>query len=98
MSADTNPAASPTVAPPGAVRKGRKVLWTLAAAVAVIAACGWIGLGLTLYLDAGRQVRLVAAVVAAVASEGAFWLSAAALGVSVFEARKRIWRRITGRG
>lgn len=93
MTVETTPAATS-----GAVRKGRRLLWTLAAVVAAIAACGWIGLGLTLALDAGRQARLIAAVAAAVATEGAFWLAAAALGVSVFEARKRIWRRVTGRG
>ena len=97
MSVETTPAA-PTVAPSGAVRKSRRLLWTLAAAVAVIAAWGWVGLGLAPALDAGRQARLIAAVAAAVATEATFWLCAAALGVSVFEARKRIWRQLTGRG
>lgn len=98
MTADPMPE-SPVVAPPsGAVRKGRKFLWTLAALVAVCAVCGWIALGVGLYLDVERNTRLILAVVAAVSTEALFWICAAALGVSVFEARKRIWRKITGRG
>jgi len=85
-------------AAPSTVRKGRKFLWTLAGLAGVCAVCGWISLGAGLYLDVPRGTRLILAVVAAVATEATFWISAAALGVSVFEARKRIWRRITGRG
>lgn len=96
MTAETTPATP--AAPSGAVRKGRKLLWTLAAVTGAVAVAGWIALGLTLYLDADRQARLIAAVAAAVATEATFWICAAALGVSVFEARKRIWRKITGRG
>jgi hypothetical protein len=59
--------------------------------------CGWVSLGVGLYLDVPKGTRLILAVVAAVATEALFWTCAAALGVSVFEARKRIWRRITGR-
>ena len=45
----------------------------------------------------GAQVRVVVAIVAAVTTEALFWTVAALLGVSVVEARKRIWRKITGR-
>jgi len=96
MSAD--PVTEPTAAAPSGVRKSRKVLWTLAAVLGVCAVAGWIALGVGLYLEVERSTRLILAVVAAVATEATFWTCAAALGVSVFEARKRIWRKITGRG
>jgi hypothetical protein len=96
MTAD--PAPETVAAPSSGVRKSRKFLWTLAILLGVCAVCGWIALGVGLYLDVERSTRLILAVVAAVATEALFWTCAAALGVSVFEARKRIWRRITGRG
>ena len=79
------------------VRKGRKFLWMLAGLFGVCAVCGWVSLGVGLYLDVDKGTRLILAVVAALATEVTFWTCAAALGVSVFEARKRIWRKITGR-
>jgi hypothetical protein len=96
MSVDPIP--KTVVAAPSGVRKGRQFLWTLAGLVGVCAVCGWISLGVGLYLDVAKSTRLILALVAAVATEATFWLCAAAFGVSVFEARKRIWRRITGRG
>ena len=44
------------------------------------------------------SARITLVLVAAVTTEALFWTTAALLGVSVVEARKRIWRRITGRG
>lgn len=82
---------------PALLKKGRGLLWTLAVLVGVAAAMAWIGLGLGLYFDVERSTRLILVVVAAVTTEVLFWTVAAALGVSVFEARQRLWRRITGR-
>lgn len=42
--------------------------------------------------------RLGLAIAATLTTEALFWTMAAQLGVSVVEARKRIWRWITGRG
>lgn len=100
MSADPIPdtvVAAPS-APVSGVRKGRKFLWTLAGLIGICAVCAWVSLGVGLYLDVSKGTRLILALVAAVATELTFWTCAAALGVSVFEARKRIWSRITGRG
>ena len=57
----------------------------------------WAGFGLVLYLDLDRGARISLVLVAAVTTEALFWTTAALLGVSVVEARKRIWRKITGR-
>ncbi|MFT4914029.1 MAG: cytochrome c biogenesis protein CcdA [Brevundimonas sp.] len=85
-------------AKPGLLKKGKGFLWTLAAFLGVAAVCGWVALGIGLWMDVERTPRLILAIVAAVATEALFWTVATALGVSVLEARKRIWRRITGRG
>ena len=84
-------------AKPGLLKKGKGLLWTLAAFLGVAAVCGWVALGVGLWMDVERSTRLILAIVAAVATEALFWTVAAALGVSVFEARKRIWRKMTGR-
>lgn len=97
MTVETTEAVTNTAAPSG-VRKGRAFLWTLAGLLAVSAVGAWISLGVGLYLDVSKGTRVILAVAAALSTELLFWTTAAALGVSVFEARKRIWRRITGRG
>ncbi|MFN3816650.1 hypothetical protein [Brevundimonas sp.] len=78
--------------------KGRGFLIALSIAVGVAAVAAWIALGVGLYMDVSRQTRIILAVVAAVATEALFWSIAATLGLSVLEARKRIWKKITGRG
>jgi ribosomal protein L13E len=80
------------------LKRGRGFLIGLSIAVGVAALAAWIALGAGLYMDVSRQTRIILAVVAAVATEALFWSVAATLGLSVFEARKRIWRKITGRG
>lgn len=85
-------------AKPGLLKKGRGILWTLAAFLGVAAVCGWVALGVGLWMDVERTTRLILAIVAAISTEALFWTVAAALGVSVLEARKQIWNRVTGQG
>ena len=82
----------------GFLNKGRRFFITLAVIVGVAAVAAWAAFGIGLYMDVSRETRIILAVVAAVATEALFWSVAAALGLSVLEARKRIWRKITGRG
>ncbi|MBX9615380.1 MAG: hypothetical protein K2X25_07265, partial [Caulobacteraceae bacterium] len=82
----------------GALNRGKGILKVLAGGLLVLAVCGWIAFGVGLYLDVERGLRLGLGIAAALATEALFWTVAALLGVSVVEARKRIWRRITGRG
>ncbi|QYC11129.1 hypothetical protein [Brevundimonas nasdae] len=81
----------------GVLTRGKGFLKVLAALLLVAAVCAWIALGIGLYLDVDRGARITLAIVAAVSTEALLWTVAALLGVSVVEARKRIWRRITGR-
>lgn len=83
--------------PSRTIAGGRKFLGVLAVLIGVTAVCAWIALGVGVYLDVERSTRLVLAVVAALATEALFWTVAALLGVSVVQARKKIWRAITGR-
>ncbi len=86
-----------SAAKPGVLTRGKGFLKVLAVLLLVAAVAAWISLGVGLYLDVERGTRLTLAIVAAVATEALFWTTAALLGVSVVEARKRIWRKITGR-
>lgn len=94
----SNPVPSAPAARGGVARKGRAFFLVLAAVLGVAALAAWIALGVGLYVGVERDTRLILAVVAALTTEGLFWTVAAALGLSVWEARKRIWRKITGRG
>lgn len=86
-----------SAAKPGVLTRGKGFMKVLAVLLLVAAVAAWISLGIGLYLDVERGTRLTLAIVAAVATEALFWTTAALLGVSVVEARKRIWRKITGR-
>ena len=86
-----------SAAKPGVLTRSKGFLKVLAVLLLVGAVAAWISLGIGLYLDVSRGARLTLAVVAALATEALFWTVAALLGVSVVEARKRIWRKITGR-
>lgn len=50
----------------------------------------WIALAVGIYLDVARNTLIVLATVAAIATEGLFWLVAAIFGITVFQARRRI--------
>lgn len=88
---------TPSTPPSGMIASGRKYLVVLAVLLAIAAVCSWISLGIGLYLDVERSTRLILAVVAALATEALFWTVAALLGVSVFQARVRILKWLTGR-
>jgi len=81
----------------GAVRKGKTALWWAAGAALAVAVAGWIALGALILTGADKPVLLAAAVVGALGTEATVWITAAALGLTVFEARKRIWAKVTGR-
>lgn len=95
MTRDTDPAPA---GKPGLVRRGRAFLWILTGLVAAACAAAWTALGVGFWIELERGTLMVLALVTALATEALFWSAAAALGVTVFEARRRIWRRLTGGG
>jgi hypothetical protein len=80
-------------------RKGSRVMWWITGSLAVVAVLVWAGFFAAAYFGwMDKPVALVVATVGALALEGTMWAFAATVGVSVFEARKRIWRFITFQG
>lgn len=79
-------------------RKGSRILWWIVGGLASIAVLSGIACAIVIYVDAGLTARLITATTFALSLEGTVWTTAAAVGVTVFEARKRIWRFITFRG
>lgn len=72
-----------------------KLKWIVPAVAGVAFVAGWaaVGAGVLMGVDRGAGIALVTA--AALATEALFWAGAFALGVSVFEARRRIWRVVS---
>ncbi|KLJ01006.1 hypothetical protein [Luteimonas sp. FCS-9] len=68
--------------------------WRWIALGGVVCLLAWIALGIGLAAGVDRTMRLVLATVAAVATEGLVWLSAALLGLRIFEARQRLWQKL----
>ena len=87
-----------SAAKPGVLTRSKGFLKVLAVLLLVGAVAAWISLGIGLYLDVSRGARLTLDGVGELGKKALIWAVAALLGVSVVEARKRIWRRITGRG
>jgi hypothetical protein len=91
-------AAAPAPAVP-AKRKGSRIMWWIVGGLAAFAAVVWAGFFTAAYLGLmDKPTAIVVATVGALALEGTVWCTAAAIGVSVFDARKRIWRFVTFRG
>jgi len=70
--------------------------WVLVGGAAICAIC-WVALGIGIATDVSKGTLFVLAMLAAVATEGLFWVAAAVLGVTTFQARRRIWRWLSGR-
>ena len=87
--------ATPAPKPP---RKASRFLWILVAFLLALAAAALGGFFIAKGMDADKPTLIGIMVVCALSLEGAMWTTAAAVGLSVFETRKRIWRWLTGRG
>lgn len=70
----------------------KKWRWVALAGAACI--LSWIALGAGIVLNVGTGTKLVLATLAAVTTEGTFWLAALTLGVSTYQARGQIWRAL----
>lgn len=83
---------------PGPASARRRWRWiALGGGVCLLA---WLAVGIGLAVGVDRTTRLVLVTCAALATEGLVWLSAALLGLRVFEARRALWqalkRRLSG--
>ena len=70
------------------------------AAVGAVVAAAWITLAVALVVGAkavGAKAWTAIVLTAAIATEVGIWITAAILGLTVFQARKRIWQWMVGR-
>ncbi len=73
----------------------KKIIALVAVLVCISA---WTAFGVGMFLDVSTTMKTVLLTVAAFATEGLIWAMAFVLGLTVFEARQKIWRFLTGRG
>lgn len=78
--------------------KASRLLWMLVVVLLVVAAGSFAGFWAARSMDMGKEVQIGLLVVTGLSLEGAMWTTAASIGLTVFETRKRIWRFLTGRG
>jgi hypothetical protein len=65
---------------------------------AVLLVTAWSVVGIGLLVEVDRQLWTYLIIAAAIATEVFIWCMAAMLGLTIFEARRKIWRSITGLG
>lgn len=70
----------------------RKWIWIALAGGACV--LSWVALAVGIALEAGTGAMLVLATLAALTTEGTVWLAALLLGVSVYQARRRLWEKL----
>ncbi len=63
----------------------------------VVVIMAWLSLLPGYYLVDGKTQWIIWATAVALITEAGLWIAAATMGVAVFEARRRIWARITGK-
>lgn len=69
----------------------KRIILTAAGSVCLAA---WVALGVGLFVHFNVRIWTVIVTTAAISTELFFWLLAAALGVSVFQARRRLWEHM----
>lgn len=73
----------------------RKWMWIKLAGAACV--LSWVALAVGFGMEVDTSTMLVLATLAAVTTEGTIWLAALLLGVSAYQARRRLWEKIRQR-
>ncbi len=73
-----------------------KLKWIVLAVALIVCVAGWLGFGAVMVLGLSQAIKIGAFTGALLATEAVIWAGAFVLGVSIFEARRRIWRGLTG--
>jgi hypothetical protein len=71
--------------------------WTWIALAGTACLLSWVALAAGIALKVGTGTMLVLATMAAVTTEGTVWLAALLLGVSAYQARRRLWKKLRSR-
>lgn len=79
-------------------RRGSRILWAVVGLAVVFSICAWISVFVGYQMEVSRSTWIILVTVAALSIEAVIWSTAAAVGLKVFEARRKIWRALTGRG
>ena len=79
-------------------RKASRFLWMLVGLCLIVAAVSFGGFWVARAMEVDKPILVGMLIVTGLALEVAMWTTAASVGLSVFETRKRIWRFLTGRG
>ena len=69
--------------------------WLLPITAGAISLTAWITFAVGMAADWSKPVMFVLATIGAFGLEGVIWGTALALGISVFQARRELWRRLT---
>ncbi|HEY0802675.1 MAG TPA: hypothetical protein VGD54_17700 [Steroidobacteraceae bacterium] len=73
----------------------RKLRWTVVSLVGLVCLASWVSLGVGLFMHFNLRVWTLIVTSAAVSTDIFFWTLAAALGLSVFQARHQLWVAIS---
>ncbi|SJZ76779.1 hypothetical protein [Novilysobacter spongiicola] len=73
----------------------RKWMWIKLAGAACV--LSWVALAVGIGMEVDTSTMLVLATLAAVTTEGTIWVAALLLGVSAYQARRRLWEQIRQR-
>jgi hypothetical protein len=71
-----------------------KLKWMLPLGLAGVSLATWITFGFAVATGAERKTLLLIGAIGALSLELVIWTTAAILGVSAFQARREIWRRV----
>jgi hypothetical protein len=74
-----------------------KLKYVIGSAGAALCVAAWVALGVGFALKVDIVVWTVLVTAAAIATELMFWCLAVTLGLTVVQARKKIWLALTGR-
>ena len=77
----------------GATQPTRRTWWVLGIG-ATVCLLSWLALGIGLLLGVGFTPKLILVTAAALTTEALIWLTAGMFGLSVLQARQRIWRAL----
>lgn len=71
--------------------------WTWIALAGTACLLSWVALAVGIALKVGTGTMLILATMAALTTEGTIWLAALLLGVSAYQARRRLWEKLRQR-
>lgn len=85
---------APDTATTAASHQSQRRTWRWIALAGSACLLSWAALAVGIALKVGTGTMLILATMAAVTTEGTIWLAALLLGVSAYQARRRLWEKL----